>query len=195
VLCVWFPGQEFGDALADVLFGDVDPGGRLPVTLPRRLEDSPAFEHAPGRNGVGRYLEGRLVGYRFYDTVGREPLFPFGYGLSYAHVSIDSAAFDGGVVRVSLTNTSDRVGVEVVQVYAHDPEGTGATDDPAQALVGFAKVALAAGESQSVEIPLNPRWSMHWDIATHAWATHSGARELRVGRSSRDIAHVVTTHV
>ncbi len=195
VLFVWFPGQEFGDALADVLFGDADPGGRLPVTLPRRLEDTPAFEHAPGRNGVGRYLEGRLVGYRFYDTIGREPLFPFGHGISYAHISIDSVSFLAGVVQVVVTNSSDRAGVEVVQVYAHDPEGTGATDDPVQALVGFVKVALAPGESRSVEVVLDPRWAMHWDVITHAWATRPGVRELRVGRSSRDVAHVLSTRV
>ena len=194
-LFVWFPGQEFGDALADVLFGDTDPGGRLPVTLPQRLEDTPAFEHAPGRNGVGRYLEGRLMGYRFYDTVGREPLFPFGFGLSYAHISIDSASFAAGVVRAVVTNLSDRAGVEVVQVYAHDPEGTGAMDDPVQALVGFAKVALAPRQSRSVEVALDQRWAMHWDVMSHGWATRPGARELRVGRSSRDIAHVLSTHV
>jgi beta-glucosidase len=195
VLFVWFPGQEFGDALTDVLTGDVDPGGRLPVTLPRRLEDSPAFEHAPGRNGVGRYLEGRLMGYRFYDTVGREPLFPFGHGLSYAHTSIDSATFVDGWIQVSVTNTGTRTAVEVVQVYAHDPEGTGATDDPTQKLVGFAKVHLVAGESKAVKVSLDPRWAMHWDVASHAWTTRSGERELRVGRSSRAIAHVLHTTV
>ena len=89
VLMAWFPGQEMGDSLADVLFGDVEPQGRLPVTFPRRLEDTPAFEHHPGRNGVAPYLERRLVGYRWYDTVGREPLFAFGHGLGYADVAID----------------------------------------------------------------------------------------------------------
>ena len=119
------------------------------------------------------------MGYRFYDTVGREPLFPFGFGLSYAHISIDSASFAAGVVRAVVTNLSDRAGVEVVQVYAHDPEGTGAMDDPVQALVGFAKVALAPRQSRSVEVALDQRWSMHWDVMSHGWATRPGARELR----------------
>lgn len=192
VLFVWFPGQEFGDALTDVLLGDVDPGGRLPVTLPCRLEDSPAFEHHPGRNGVGRYLEGRLIGYRHYDTIGREPLFPFGHGLSYAHISIDKASASDAVVRATVTNTGDRPGVEVIQVYAHDPVGTGAPDDAVQRLVGFAKVQLAPGESRSLEVALDPRWAMHWDVATHSWATRPGERELRVGRSSRRIDHVLS---
>ncbi len=191
VLYVWFPGQEFGDALTDVLLGDVDPGGRLPVTLPRRLEDSPAFEHHPGRNGVGNYLEGRLFGYRHYDTIGREPLFPFGHGLSYAHITIDEASMVDGSVQASLTNTGDRAGVQVVQVYVHDPVGTGAPDDAVQHLVGFAKVELAAGETKTISVPLDPRWATHWDVATHAWATRPGARELRVGRSSRAIDQIL----
>lgn len=195
VLFVWFPGQEFGDALTDVLLGDVDPGGRLPVTLPRRLEDTPAFEHHPGRNGVGRYLEGRLIGYRYYDTVGREPLFGFGHGLSYADISIVSVDAGDAVVRATVTNAGDRSGFEVIQVYAHDPVGTGAPDDAVQQLVGFAKIELAAGESRSVEIALDPRWAMHWDVATHSWATRPGARELRVGRSSRRIDHVLAVTV
>ena len=84
VIYTWFPGQEMGDALVDVLLGDVEAQGRLPVTFPISLEDTPAFEHHPGRNGVANYLEGRLIGYRWYDTVGRPPLFPFGFGLGYA---------------------------------------------------------------------------------------------------------------
>ncbi len=124
VLYTWFPGQEMGDALVDVLVGDVEPQGRLPVSFPVSLEDTPAFEHHPGRNGVANYLEGRLIGYRWYDTVGRPPLFPFGFGLGYADVAITSARLAGGApsqpsaVEVDLSNESDRDGVQVVQVYA-----------------------------------------------------------------------------
>ena len=91
VLMAWFPGQEMGDSLVDILLGDVEPQGRLPITFPRRLEDTPAFEHHPGRNGIAAYRERRLVGYRWYDTVGREPLFAFGHGLGYADVTITAA--------------------------------------------------------------------------------------------------------
>jgi beta-glucosidase len=193
VLFTWFPGQEFGDALADVLFGDVDPGGRLPVTLPRRLEDSPASEHHPGRNGVARYLEGRLMGYRWYDTTGRDPLFPFGHGLSYANITISSAHRNAdGSVEAQLHNASTRDGVQVVQVYAHDPEGTGAADDPAQCLVGFAKVAVKAGATVTATIGVDPRWASHWDVVAHDWAVRPGVRELRVGTSSRAVAQVLT---
>jgi beta-glucosidase len=198
VLFVWFPGQEMGDALTDVLMGDVDPGGRLPVTMPRRAEDAPAFEHHPGRNGVGRYLEGRLMGYRFYDTVGRSPLFPFGHGLSYADLAIVRAQMSSSsplVVDATVENRSDRAGSHVVQVYVHDPEGTGATDDPEQILVGFAKVSIPARSTVTVSVSLDPRWAAHWDVVSHGWVVRPGTRELRVGASSRDIAHRLSVEV
>ncbi len=190
VLYSWFPGQEFGDALADVVLGDVEPQGRLPVTFPRRLEDTPASEHHPGRNGVATYTERRLMGYRWYDTVGREPLFPFGFGLGYATPSIDSATVvDSHTVSVELSNLGTRDGVEVVQVYCHAVDRDGAaSDEPAQRLVGFAKVAIAAGSNASATISLDPRAYQYWDVETHSWMTDTGAFELRVGRSSRDIA-------
>ncbi len=188
VLFVWFPGQEFGDSLTDVLLGDVDPGGRLPVTLPRRLEDSPASEHHPGRNGVARYLEGRLMGYRWYDTTGREPMFPFGHGLSYADIQVSGARHvDPLTVEVTLQNSSERAGIQIAQVYAHDPEGTGAADDPSQRLVGFAKLSVPAKSSATVAVALDDRWAAHWDVTTHAWAVRPGQRELRIGISSRDL--------
>jgi beta-glucosidase len=198
VLFVWFPGQEFGDALVDVLLGDVDPGGRLPVTLPRRMEDTPAVEHHPGRNGVARYLEGRLMGYRWFDRTGREPLFPFGFGLSYASTVIESARISSAnVITAVVKNTSDRAGQCVVQVYVHDvlEIDERIADEPEQQLVGFTKITLAAGEQRTVEIALDPRWAQHWDVKTHDWATRAGERELRVGLSSRDIAHKVKAAV
>lgn len=194
VVFVWFPGQEFGDSLCDVLFGDVDPGGRLPVTFPLRYEDSPALEHHPGRNGVARYLEGRLMGYRWYDTTGREPLFPFGFGLSYADIAIDQAVLTGPLtVDVELTNASPRNGVQVVQIYVHHPVGTDVADDAFQRLVGFAKVTVPANGSASITVAIDPRWASHWDVKTHAWTIRPGERHLRVGTSSRSISHTLTS--
>ena len=196
VLYVWFPGQEFGDSLVDVLLGEVDPGGRLPVTLPRRFEDTPSFEHHPGRNGVARYLEGRLMGYRWYDTTGRDPLFAFGHGRSYVDIAIQSAEIVGrDEVRVTLRNASDRAGSQVAQIYVHDPVGSGAHDDPSQKLVGFTKVHLPALGTATTTVQLDPRWASHWDVATHSWQVRSGARDLRVGTSSRNIAHTLATEV
>jgi beta-glucosidase len=203
-LVIWFPGQELGDSLVDVLTGAVEPGGRLPVTFPMRLEDTPATEHYPGRNGKMQYREGRLIGYRWYDTVGREPLFPFGHGLSYAHLSIPSASVSvslngkAPVVTATVANTSDRAGVEVVQVYAAavfvpltDDEVPKPSDLPIQKLVGFAKVPVEAGANVSVEISLDERWNQTWDVAAHAWIVRPEAMELRVGASSRSVSHVL----
>jgi beta-glucosidase len=195
VLVTWFPGQEMGAALVDVLFGDVEPQGRLPVTFPHRLEDTPAFEHHPGRNGAAPYLERRLMGYRWYDTVGREPLFAFGHGLGYADVSIEAARItDPFTVDVELANASDRDGVAVVQVYVHRALHDGAGDEPAQRLVGFAKVDVASNGSATATIALDPRAYMTWDVDSHAWVDITGEFELRVGTSSRRIAARLEQH-
>jgi beta-glucosidase len=189
VLVCWFPGQEMGRAITDVLTGAVEPQGRLPVTFPVRLEDTPAFEHHPGRNGVAQYLEGRLIGYRWYDTVGREPLFPFGFGLGYAAVSITGAEWHDGEVRVTLTNSGLRDGVEIVQLYARRPgEFALAGDEARQALVGFAKVAVGAGESVTAEVAVDARAGLTWNVETRSWTPMTGPFELAVGRSSREIA-------
>ena len=191
VLYAWFPGQEMGDAIADVLLGVVEPEGRLPVTFPRRMEDTPASEHHPGRNGVAPYLERRLMGYRWYDTIGREPLFPFGFGLGYAPCSIVGATLvDEHHVQVEVRNeSSDRDGVEVVQVYAHrvDREGLPA-DEPDQVLVGYAKVPVPAGATVTAHVHLDARAYSSWSVEQRAWVEHPGSFELRVGRSSRDVA-------
>jgi beta-glucosidase len=189
VLVSWFPGQEMGNALVDLVSGVTEPQGRLPVTFPRRLEDTPGFEHNPGRNGVANYLEGRLMGHHWYTTVGREPLFPFGFGLGYGCADItDVVAADAHAVECTVSNVGDRDAVEVVQVYAHlvDRDGV-AADEPEQRLVGFAKVPAPAGSSQRVSIALDPHGYRRWDIAAGAWATPSLAYELRIGRSATDI--------
>ena len=185
----WFPGQEMGDALVDVLFGDVEPQGRLPVTFPRRLEDTPAFEHHPGRNGAAPYLERRLVGYRWYDTVGREPLFPFGHGLGYADVSIASArATDPFTVEAELDECERAATASqwcrcTCTGQLHD----GAGDEPAQRLVGFAKVDVPGNGRGDGDRRARPRTYMTWDVDTHAWIDMTGGFELRVGTSSRQI--------
>ena len=190
VIMAWFPGQEFGDALVDVLTGAVEPSGRLPVTFPRRMEDTPASEHHPGRNGAARYLEGRLIGYRWYDTIGREPQFPFGFGLGYADVQVQSAVAAGThAVDVVLHNTSERDGVQVVQVYAHRADRDGLpNDEPDQRLVGFARVQVAAGATVNARVDLDVDAYRMWDVDTNGWAQWSGAVELRVGTSSRHVA-------
>ena len=193
VIYAWFPGQEMGDALVDVLLGDVEPQGRLPVTMPRALEDTPAFEHHPGRNGIADYREGRLIGYRWYDTVGRSPLFPFGFGLGYATVEIMNAQLlDPFTVQVTLANKADRDGFQVVQAYAHgDASGS---DQPDQCLVGFAKVAVAAGESATCLIVIDSRAYQTWDASIHDWVRRPGPFEIRIGTSSWAIDAILPVH-
>jgi beta-glucosidase len=159
------------------------------VTFPRALEDTPAFEHHPGRNGAAHYLEGRLVGYRWYDTVGREPLFPFGYGLGYADISVeDATALDPFTLSVGLQNRSVRDGTQTVQVYAHRLMREGAPgDEPEQRLVGFARVPVAAGSRTEAVVRLDRDAYRTWDPKTGAWVPWTGGVELRVGTSSRHV--------
>jgi beta-glucosidase len=194
VLHGWFPGQEAGAAFTDVLFGDVSPSGKLPVTFPKRLEDEPAFGNFPGAGGKVAYQEGVLVGYRWYDTRKIEPLFPFGYGLSYttfAYRDLAVSAWDperGVGVRLKLKNTGARRGAEVVQVYVH--AASAAASRPEQELRAFAKVDLAPGEEREVTLKLPVRAFAYYDPKSperDAWRTDPGAFEIRAASSSRDI--------
>jgi beta-glucosidase len=161
VLQAWYSGQQFGTALASVLFGDSDPGGRLPVTFPASDEQGPAPpsrpERYPGVNGDVRYDEGLLVGYRWYDATGQRPLFPFGFGLSYAdfrfgdlHVENDGQTI---VASTRVTNTSHRAGSTVAQAYVSYPRGAG---EPPRQLKGYEKVHLGAGRRAVVSFRLEP---------------------------------------
>ena len=193
VIYAWFGGQEMGDALVDILTGDVEPSGRLPVTLPRRLVDMPAAETHPGRNGKAQYLEGRLIGHRWYDKTGKEPHFPFGFGLGYADVRITGAtAIDTRTVEATLSNTSSRDGVQVVQVYAHRTEREGLpSDEPINVLIGYERVQVPAGATVTARVVLDTNAYRTWDPEARAWTTWAGPVELHVGTSSRDFAATV----
>lgn len=193
VVQTWFAGQEMGEALADVLTGEAEPSGRLPVTFPRKMEDTPAAETHPGRNGRAQYLEGRLIGHRWYDKTGKDPLFPFGFGLGYADVRIESVAGAGThAVDAVLRNHSSRDGVQVVQVYAHRTVREGLpSDEPVNVLVGYERVEVPAGASVSVRVAVNPDAYRTWDTGAHAWRAWDGPVELRVGTHSRDLPFTV----
>ena len=186
---IWYPGQESGDAVADVVSGDVSPSGRLPTTFPVRYEDNPAIGNYPGADGVVRYDEGRLVGYRHYDALAVEPRYPFGHGLSYSTFDYGSPVIDGDGVALDITNTGDVAALEVVQLYVA-PVAPG--DDPIQELKGFRKVHLGAGESTTVRFALDDRSFRHWDVEAHDWRIRPGDYELRIGASSRDIRQRAT---
>ncbi len=173
----WYPGEGFGPALASVLAGDQEPGGRLPVTLAENEADYPAFQLTPDpRTGDLIYREGVQVGYRSLASKGVKPLYAFGAGFGFARFKITAAWQDEGAVIVSLTNTSDRIGAEVIQVYRNDGPF---------ALVGFSKIVLAAGTSGQMRIEVEPRLLRAWK---NRWCADNGSVPLAVGRASDDIA-------
>lgn len=193
ILQSWYGGQEAGNALADVLFGDVNPSGKLPTTFPQRLADNPAYINYPGENGRVHYGEGIFVGYRYYDKKEIAPLFPFGHGLSYttftySNLRLNGAEFGPGdeiVVSLEVTNGGDRAGQEVVQLYVHDAAAR--LVRPLQELKAFAKVALEPGETKTVTLTLNEQSLAYYDPAVGGWVAEPGDFEVRVGSSSRDI--------
>ncbi len=193
VIQAWYPGQECGNAIADVLFGSVNPSGKLSQTFPMRLEDNPAFINYPGENGHVRYGEGIFIGYRYYEKKLVAPLFPFGFGLSYTsfgynnlHVSTSGVGSDDvATVSVDITNTGKLAGKEVVQVYVHDKQST--LVRPIKELKRFAKVDLSPGETRTVTFTLDRAALAYWDDAQHAWVAEAGEFEVLVGSSSQDI--------
>jgi beta-glucosidase len=201
---VWYPGQEAGAAIADVLFGDVDPSGRLPTTFPQRLADTPAHPTYPGVDGRARYAEGIFVGYRHYDTNEVEPLFCFGHGLSYTQYEYGDlqleltdphapGELDGACVvtaTVDVTNVGERAGREVVQLYVRDVDASVAR--PEQELKQFRKIDLAPGETRTVRLELDRRAFSFWDVGRHGWVVEPGEFEIRVGSSSRHIRNTGT---
>ncbi|MFJ6049286.1 beta-glucosidase [Streptomyces sp. NPDC092307] len=183
VLLTWFPGQEGGAALADVLLGDVEPGGRLPTTWPARFADAPVTEVVP-TDGRLEYGEGLFIGYRAYEKHGVTPGYPFGHGLGYTDWTYDSLEVTADTVRVRLTNTGARPGREVVQVYLA-PERDD-VERPASWLAAFASVAAGPGESVETEIALPARAFEIWDEATGGWRRIGGTYEVRASHSHGD---------
>jgi beta-glucosidase len=195
IVQAWYIGQEGGTALGEVLFGDVNPSGRLPSTFDRKFEDNPAYGDYPGTfvrdqdYPVEHYSEGIFVGYRGYDKNQKDPLFPFGYGLSYTTFEFSNMKLekmdDGVHVHVDVTNTGHVAGAEVVQVYVGQQKCS--VERPVRELKGFAKVSLKAGETQSVEVLL-PRDSFSfWSPDQKGWTVEPGAFTIEAGASSRDI--------
>ncbi len=194
LLDMWYGGQEGGHALAAILFGDADPSGKLPVTLPKRYEDNPAAANYPGKDLEVNYAEGIYVGYRFYDTKNVEPLFPFGFGLSYTKFEYSDLKLQrtesfgrnfGLDFTMNVRNSGSRAGAEVVQLYVHD--GHAKIDRPIHELKGFQRIELQPGETKAVTFLLNRASLSYWDPQTKAWQADPGTFEIQVGASSRDI--------
>lgn len=198
VLQAWYPGQECGNAIADILFGTANPSGKLPQTFPIRLEDNPAYLNYPGENGHLRYGEGLFVGYRYYDKKRIAPLFPFGHGLSYTQFAYSNLTLSADTVTpnqpltvtIDVTNTGTRPGQDVVQCYVRDV--TSRLSRPDKELKAFTKLTLAPGETQTASLTIDRRSLAYWDDAKHAWIAEAGDFDLLLGSSSADIRARVT---
>ena len=193
VVEAWFPGQEGGTALAAILFGDVNPSGKLPDTLAADRNDYPDANNFPGANHEVNYAEGIYVGYRHFDTAGIQPLFPFGYGLSYTtfgydHLQLSKAELspdDSITVSADITNTGKRAGEEVAELYLRDLHPK--IDKPVRELKGFSKIALQPGETKTIHFTIKPRDLAYFDVPRHQWKADAGEYEIEIGASSRDI--------
>ena len=195
----WYPGMEGGRAIADVLFGDVNPSGKIPLTFPKRIEDSPAHKSTktfPGENLQTHYEEGIYVGYRYFEKNNVEPLFPFGFGLSYTTFKFEEVSSDKNILKsmkdslelnVSVTNTGDRAGSEVIQIYSEDVKTT--VDRPVKELVGFEKIYLEKGETKTVKVIVRSNDLAFYNTEINDWKVESGDFILYIGNSSDSIQH------
>lgn len=195
LLQTWYAGQEAGNALEKILFGEVTPSGKLPISWEKKIEDNPTYNNyyeAKGLRDV-KYEEGIFIGYRYYDKDKVQPLFPFGFGLSYTsfvfsnlEVTPQVASQTGSItVGFDVTNTGSRAGAEVAEVYAGDPSAT--APRPVRELKGFSRVTLAPGKSSHVMVTLNRRSLAYWDTNTHYWRIDPGKFVVYVGDSSRNV--------
>ena len=206
VLEAWMMGQAGGAAIADVLFGKVNPGGKLAETYPLKLSDTPAYLNWPGGAGEVRYGEGLFIGYRYYDAREVPVLFPFGYGLSYTTFAYSNAKVyteqgrsvsaknfkdtDGLTVTVDVTNTGSVAGKETVQVYVHDQKS--GLVRPQKELKGFVQVELQPGETKTVSIPLDFRAFAYYHPKYRAWITEPGDFDILLAASATDIRQTLT---
>ena len=194
IVYAWYAGEEGGHALADILLGNYNPSGRLPVTMLKRWQDSPAYGTYPGTDGKVVYKEGIYVGYRYFDKSGVATNFPFGHGLSYTSFDYSdlkiraievSAANPKFKVDVTVTNGGQVAGAEVPQLYVHDHNPK--VERPVQELKGFDRVTLQPGESRRVRFLLNTESFAFYDVTSHRWQALPGRFSVRIGSSSRDI--------
>jgi len=188
ILQAWYPGEEDGNAVADVLFGAFNPSAKLPITFPKKESDQPANTPAqyPGTGGTAHYTEGIFVGYRHYDAKRIQPLFPFGYGLSYTTFLYANLKVTGATtVEVDVTNTGTRTGAEIAELYVGSPSTAGAPEAP-QELQGFQKVLLTPGQTGHVTFTLDDRSFSFWNPTSHSWRIAGGQYRIAVGGSSRN---------
>ncbi|MGE5436487.1 MAG: fibronectin type III-like domain-contianing protein, partial [Syntrophothermus sp.] len=190
VVETWFGGEQLGNATADVLLGDYNPSGKLPVTFPKKWEDCSAFNTYMKKDSVTEYSDGLYVGYRHFDKYNIEPLFHFGYGLSYTtfkydNLTLSNSTPDAWEAKLTLTNTGKVEGTEIVQLYINDEECS--VDRPEKELKGFNKVILKPGETKTVSFKVDKKMLSFYDVNTHDWKFEPGKFNFMIGSSSNDI--------
>jgi beta-glucosidase len=190
IVQTWFAGQEFGNALVDILSGEVNPSGKLPTTFPAKIEDTPAYKIYPGNDLQMNYDEKLLVGHRWYEKQSIKPLFSFGHGLSYTNFqyqNLEVTVNDGFSVscKFEVQNVGDISGLEIVQCYVSFAEAQ--QDDPCKTLQGFAKEEIGANQIQKIEIILNARNFSYWSVETNTWQIRKGSYRIHIGSSSENI--------
>jgi beta-glucosidase len=197
ILQCWFPGQEFGNSLADILLGKINPSGKLPTTFPKKLSDTPAYSTYPGKDMQMDYEEGLFIGYRWYDKESIEPLFPFGHGLSYTTFEYSNlramppkgnssvAAFE-----VDITNIGDIAGKEVLQGYI--TVNGSQIERPQKELKKFEKISLESGETKKVKFELSEKDLSFWSIENNTWQVEPAEYTFSIGASATDIKDSVS---
>ena len=193
IIEAYLGGQASGSAIADVLFGKVNPCGKLAETFPLQQKDFPADTHFPGNGQQVQYREGLYVGYRYFQTAQKEVQYPFGHGLSYTEFEYSNLILSATSikeqeplhVRITITNIGQRDGHEIVQIYVHSGEGV--IHRPAQQLVGFSKVFVAVGEAKDIDIMLDEKAFSHYDVKSQSWQTESGVYTISAAASVQDI--------
>ena len=190
IMQTWFAGQEFGNALVDIITGEINPSGRLPTSFPKNIEDTPAFNSYPGKDLQMNYDEKLLVGYRWYDKKNIKTLFPFGHGLSYTNfeysdLEVDVRATNMASCKFSVRNTGQVAGIETAQCYVSFK--TIDDSEPEKTLQGFSKIALNPNDESSIEINLNSRNFSSWNVAKRSWEVRAGSYEILIGSSAENI--------
>ncbi|HEY1686612.1 MAG TPA: glycoside hydrolase family 3 C-terminal domain-containing protein [Tepidisphaeraceae bacterium] len=188
----WYPGEEGGRALAEIIFGKVNPSGKLPATFEKKWEDSPGYANYPGKNDEVSYKEGVFVGYRWFDAKGIVPRYPFGFGLSYTSFALSDLKIkhvkgheNELILSANVKNTGDRIGSDVIQFYVGQDQPTLPT--PPRKLAGFARVELLPGQKKTVQFHVDASTLAYWHPNTKQWSTDSGGYHVWVGESSRDL--------
>ena len=190
IMQTWFAGQEFGNALVDIITGEINPSGRLPTSFPKNIEDTPAFNSYPGKDLQMNYDEKLLVGYRWYDKKNIKTLFPFGHGLSYTNfeysdLEVDVRATNMASCKFSVRNTGQVAGIETAQCYVSFK--TIDDSEPEKTLQGFSKIALNPNDESSIEINLNSRNFSSWNVVKRSWEVRAGSYEILIGSSAENV--------